>query len=519
MIQFFLSLNTPSQVKKYHEDILNRSIDPSHGDTMQVFIGSCFLHGSQYHLYYTGNSYNDGDIDRGFMAKGNTITTLNKILLSGEPKVILDAGTEIGGQDSIEVFIRHVYYDTDLSLYRMYYTVKPDNFPTSQHYTSMATAVDGENFTKTGKIYERAGEAVVNWAMWKNSINDYVAVSTYIETGTGDYKFRFLTSTDGIAWTDVNEVVLPDTRIIRYIYKDGSVYYLFANTGYNDPAVSVADNVTVYTTQDFLTVSLMGDILTKDEPNERGLGTCVVLPQANNLDLIYHYQFNQNKSPANGGEAYTEIRRATLNSLKIQIGSIKNIYPSYTKRYWPLYHSDESNSFHELIGGNIGSLGSPSWDTLKFLDLTSTQISFTETPLEVPNYVSIKMRVVIITDATRRDIYRRGTDIEMWLQNGFLNVALNDSTKHYVANDVIALPPGIGDPAGQDAVYVGFIFSFGALQLCVGNDTNVAITKTLDGFMTEVDDTATAVTFADAEMRSATMSHNITAQQWIDLDL
>lgn len=526
MIQFFTSLAPTNQgiyLDKYMADIVNRSIDSLYGDNMQVFHSGVFYHNSEYYCYYTSNSKTDGDIDRVFLAKGPTLDSLVKVNTAGVPDFIIDAGAEGGSLPSVEVFGRHFYYDDELSLFRGYYTVRPTTFPTDLDYTAYATSSDGINWTKQGSVYSDPLRYVIYHTQWKNSNTDYVGITTTQEPSVAEFDHFYITSPDGVNWTNQGQVTISNTiKLVTYIHKQGGIYYLFCNAGFNDPHPPLGSEIVLYTTTDFVSFTLAGTLLDSFQPSERAMGgtSCLLNPTSGRMEIVYTYSMNYNKADGTGGEPFTEIRKATLRTNLLEIPTTTIIeYPSYVKKYWPLYHKDEGDLFTELIDGTATTHTPNSWDTLKFLDLLTDTLSFANTGLPSVSDLQLKMRVVIDLTATKLDLFMVGTDINVWLNAGLLHVSLNNNTKFYRSLNQIALPVGIGNPVSSNEVYIGFIFRNGTLTICNGNDTDYAKELIADGAMTDITDSQSNYVFGNSQIRSISLSTGMTDQQWIDLDL
>jgi len=512
LMQFISSLGG-LKWNTYLNDIVVPSVTPADGDTMQVFAGDVVLHEGTLYLYYTGNNAS-GDIDKIFCATKTGVENIAsgwaKVMDGGNTKVILNVGA--GGQwDAFEVYVRSVFYDVDH--FKMYYAGKK---PLPAYAIGLATSTDGIAWTKQGKVFEYTNPDV-NWtvtaAVVKAGTNDYRAIFSTVESI--ELKHKYATSSDGITWAiQTDGGILASIRNVTNIKKYGNTYYI-CGMNVNSGIYGIDSRYQIITTTtDFTTFTTPITLAERLQPSERGFIGSTFLFNANKTYHFYSYYRNHLKY---NNEPYTAIRVSELAfSYPKEVGE-KKIYPDFVKRYYPLYHEAEGTTFTELINKTTTTKSSPSWDALKFLSLTGASISFTSSGLPSTSDFALKMRIIIDTSGTKT-IFSIGTDIVVELVSGKLRVGLNNNTKQYITNAIIAIPSGITDYLGT-AVHVGFIFQSSVLKLCVGNTVDIASTKTIDGAMSDINDSGNDVIIGNSQVRSVTISEGITATQWINLAL
>jgi hypothetical protein len=508
--------------------MVNGSTNASAGDTMQVFLGDVFLKDGTLHCFYSGN--NAADIDKGFKATktdDGSDTPFTKVLNAGLPKVILAPSAVNGTYDEDEVFVRSVFYDTDRGEWMMYFTA--NQIGASPAYTiGYATSSDGETFTKQGQIYTDGTTNIINIAVCKVSATDYRAIVTTSAAGggaTNNFSYDYLTSSDGDTWTkdsNMNSLFI-NTIIVWKILKQGDYFFIFVSSNNRDSDPSIGNACLMFKTTDFTSLIYVGNLINKNEPSERAIAGIAVIERTSTIEFYYFYYKNQNKTSSNGGEAYSAIRKAVLNSTTITQPVNVNSYPTWVKKYWPLNpESAIANAFKEIIDEDTASFTDPKWslDGLNFFKFTGTGFTFTNNgSIFSTTDLSLKLRCEIVTSGTI-NLFSIGTDIVVQLVSGNLRVSLNNGTKDYITNADIAKPSGITDPGNH--VYVGFTWQSGVLKLCVGNTIDIASTKTVDNAMTNIANSGSNVLLcsgATIEARSFVIMSGQTDQQWIDTDL
>lgn len=523
--------NPTITLTKYLYPVVNGSIDSSAKDTMQVFPGNSIVKiGTTLYLYYCANAA-DGDIDRNFLATKeddeSTFTSFTKVLDGGLPKVILDASGVNGTFDENEVFLMSVIVEGD-TIYQYYLGNQIGATPAYTIGLATADISDPTTFTKQGQKYTDGVLNIIRFCFIKWGENDYRGIVTTSATGgdTNNFSYDYITSTDGVTIIKVGSISskLAGIILVTCLVKVGDVAYLICTADSRDSDPSAGSMHVVYSTKNFIDYVYQGILNTKFEPNERGVGGISPFVREDSIDLYYSYFKNQNKTAANGGEGYTSIKMATLNSLNMGAANVVNVYPPWVKFYWPLNaESASANVFSELIAAGTATFsGVPQWtvDGLNMFDFTGTGMTFSA--INIAPYIAdlcFKMRVKIVLTGTI-NLFSIGTDIVIQLVSGNLRVALNNATKDYITTADIAKPTGITDPG--DDVYIGFIWQGGALKICVGNDTNVSVVQTVNNAMTDIANSgATPLVCSGATIEAGRIwiGSGQTDDQWINTDL
>ncbi len=514
----FSAGNSKVNASRFMFPIVTGSVVSSDLDTMQVFLGSVCLHDSTLHLFYTGNAI-PNDIDQIFKATktndGNTQNGWNKLLDAGEAKVILAPSGS--GFDKDEVFCRTVFFDVDE--WKMYYTGR-NSASTPTNTVGLATSTDGITFGSRQQVHS---DTISNsgFLVYKNGASDYRALALRQVPSQSVFSVDYLTSTDGITWVEqIRGTMVGDIIKPSQLTKQGSTFFVLGDGEHTDAHPPINNKAFIYKTTDFTSYELVENVWEREQPGERSAGGAQIISDGSQLLMFQNYNKFHNKAPQNGGEAFTSIKVWETNTDDpTKIGASPSIsYPSFVKKYWPLYHADEGTTFTEKINSETVTHLSNSWNTLRFLDLTSDSIIWRNLGLSSTSDLALKMRIVIDLTITKT-IFNIGTDIVVELVLGKLRVSLNNNTKQYISTANIAIPLNIGDPAGIDEVWVGFIFRSSTLTLCNGNDVDYTATKTIDGAMSDITDSKSNVVIGNSEVRSVTLNEGITDQEWIDLDL
>lgn len=532
-VKMFANLNRQRSgltgtLTKYLYPIVNGSIVSTHKDTMQIFMGDVVYRSGVYYIFYGGNAA-DGDIDRIFKATktddDNPYTTFTKHLTAGEPTVILGPSGVNGTYDEDEVFPRTVFYDEHVGEWKMYFTANQIG-ASPQYKTGLATSADGTTWTKVGERYSDGTSNIIMFVVVQAGAGDYRALITRGVSGaTNDFIKDYATSTDGETWVKVGAVTssFPQSILITKIQKVGDEYIVFSTSDNRDTDISNGTRILMHKTTDFSTFIYIGELMRNDQPNERAVVVCGVVPKNDTMEIFYHYFKNQNKTTANGGEGYIAIRMAILNTNTLQQPIVVSEYPSWVKKYWPLNPGSATGSaFREIIDGDTANFTGPQWslDGLQFFDFLGTGFTFPNNGLIFsPTDFALKLRVEIVTTGTI-NLFSSGTDIVVQLVSGNLRVALNNATKDYITTADIAKPTGITDPGTH--VYVGFIWQGGTLRLCVGNTIGISVTQTVNNAMTNIANGGSDVLLcsgATIEARSFVTMSGQTDQQYLDTDL
>lgn len=518
ILDILASKKNKKQWNIYLDSIVKPSINADSFDTMQCFLGGVVVHNGVIYLYYTGNEETQDD-DRIFLVTkpddGQLLYGWERYLENGTSKIIIDRDAT---ED--EIFVRHVYYDDNASEFRMYYTVRPSDFPNTKHYTALATSIDGVNYTKQGLVYSDIDYYIVSHYQYKNSITDYVAIVTGQLPAQQVFTHFYLTSSDGINWTKQSDITFTDGAIVGGLIKIEGWYYINMGNGGSDPSPPTRENIIIKRTQDFTNFENVGTLLSTNQPSERGIGWGEWLIYNGGIYLFYNFMHNWSKNSANGGEAFMGIRLVYLNSLMFNIDVYKKyIYHKYVTNYYPLYHKDEGNIFQDVINKSSTIFTSPNWTTLKFLQFNGDGITFS--PIIYNGYdLSFRARVEIITTGII-NVLTLGTDIQVTIENGKLRVRLNNSAKDYISISDIAKPSGISnDP--DNYCNIGFIFKNGTLRLCNSYDVNLNHTKTVDEVINAIFNNNNNVEICSnstIEARSFIFMTGQTDEQYITCDL
>lgn len=513
---------------KYAYPLVNGSIVSSDKDTMQVFLGSVIDVAGIRHIFYTGNAA-DGDVDRIFKATkaGRTpFVSATKALTTGSPTVVIGPSGVNGTWNENEVFARAVL--EGVGEYLMFVT--GNQIGASPAYTlGLYVSTDLDTWTSEGQVYTDGTTDIISFAgdIVDGVIHGIVCTSASGGGATNNFNYDYITSTDyGRTFTKVGSVnaLFNNIILITCIKKYGDWFYIACTRDNRDPEPSSGTQAVLYKTLNFVTSVYLGEVLRKEEPHERSVAIASMILSGGEWEFYYSYLKNQNKTTSNGGEGYSAIRVAVLDTDTIQQATVVNQYPTWVKKYWPLSQNSATGSvFREMIDGDTVTYAGGNWSlALNFYKWVSGA-----GPVTWPNNglifsatdFALKMRVEIITTGTI-NLFSCGTDIVVQLVSGNLRVALNNATKDYITNADIAKPTGITDPGNH--VYVGFIWQGGALKLCVGNTIDIASTKTVDNAMTNIANGGSDVLlFSGATIESGrvvTMSGQ-TDQQWIDTDL
>jgi len=511
---------------RYLYPVVNGSIVSSDKDTMQCFLGGVAYRAGVYYITYTANAA-DGDIDRCFMATLSTetpFTAATKVLDTGSPKVIVGpSGTNLTWNEN-EVFHRALIYDPDANHFKHFVTGGQTG-ATPQYTIGLYTSTDGHTCSEVGQIYTDGVKNIILFAPIRVASGNWKAIVTTGTTGaTNNFSYDLVTSTDGETWTKVGAISqFTGIILVVSICEVGEDIFVFCTTDNRDSDTSAGSRVVMYKT-DFTTYTYAGELLNKYEPSERAVSFVNLIPFSDRIVGFYTNFKNQNKTASNGGEAYTAIRMMTIQGGTLIQPNVINSFPTWVKRYWPLSaESATGNTFFEQIsGGSCAFGGTCEWtvDGLNMFNFTGTGMTFTAVNISSwTTDLALKMRVKIVTSGTI-NLFSIGTDIVVQLVSGNLRVALNNATKDYISTADIAKPTGITDPG--DDVYVGFIWQSGTLTLCVGNDTNVAKTNTVNNSMTDITNSLTAPIIcsgATIEAGRVVLMSGQTSQQWIDTDL
>jgi len=521
---------TAAVLTRYLYPVVNGSITAAHKDTMQCFLGGVAYMGGVYYIAYTGNAA-DGDVDRCFMATLSTetpFTAATKILDTGAPKVIIGPSGTNGTWNENETFHRGLIWDPDQGHFKHFITGGQTG-ASPQYTIGLYTSVDGHTTTEAGQIYTDGTTNIISIAPYRVTAGNWKAiVNTSATAGaTNNFAYDLISSTDGqTGWTKVGAITqFKDVILVLGIVKIQEDIFVICGADSRDSESSSASKLVMYKTDStFGSFSYAGELMNKFEPSERALFQAALIPFSDRIVGFYTNFKNQNKTSANGGEAYSAIRMFTIQGPTLSQPSIVNSYPTWVKRYWPLNaESATGNTFFEqIVGGTCAFGGTLEWtvDGLNMFNFTGTGMTFTA--VDISSWtanLSLKMRVKIVTTGTI-NLFSIGTDIVVQLVSGNLRVALNNATKDYISTADIAKPTGITDPG--DDVYVGFIWQSGTLTLCVGNDTNVAKTNTVNNSMTDISNSQTAPIIcsgATIEAGRVVLMSGQTTQQWIDTDL
>lgn len=533
--RLFANLNrkkagTVGTLTKYMFPVINPSIVSSDKDTMQIFLGDVVYKDWIYHAFYTGNAA-DGDVDRGFKATktedGNPFTPFAKHLTTGSPTVILAPSGVNGTYDENEVFVRSVFYDEFVGEWKMYFTASQTG-ASPQYTTGLATSSDGITFTKQGQVYTDGLLDVIMFTVVQSGEGDYRAIACTATAGgaTNNFSFDYLTSVDGETWVDAGSLnaFFANVILITKMVKVGSEFIIFCTSDNRDAEPSSGTRILMYKTITFNDIHFIGELMRKDEPSERSVAIGGVVQKTDTIEFFYSSLKNQNKTASNGGEGYSAIRMASLDSILIRQPAVSVSYPPWVKKYWPLSQESATGSvFREMIDGDTVTYAGGNWsNALNFykwvagagpVTWANNGLIFSATDF------ALKMRVEIITTGTI-NLFSSGTDIVVQLVAGNLRVALNNATKDYITTADIAKPTGITDPGTH--VYVGFIWQGGVLRLCVGNTIGIAVTQTVNNAMTNIANGGSSVLIcsgATIEARSVVAMSGQTDTQWINTDL
>lgn len=524
--------NPTITLTKYLYPVVNGSIDSSAKDTMQVFPGNSIVKiGTTLYLYYCANAA-DGDIDRNFLATKeddeSTFTSFTKVLDGGLPKVILDASGVNGTFDENEVFLMSVIVEGD-TIYQYYLGNQIGATPAYTIGLATADISDPTTFTKQGQKYTDGVLNIIRFCFIKWGENDYRGIVTTSATGgdTNNFSYDYITTTNPTTTpTKVGSISskLAGIILVTCLVKVGDVAYLICTADSRDSDPSAGSMHVVYSTKNFIDYVYQGILNTKFEPNERAVGGISPFVREDSIDLYSSYFKNQNKTAANGGEGYTSIKMATLNSLNMGAANVVNVYPPWVKKYWPLNaESATGNVFKELIDNGSGTYaGAMQWsvDGLNCFSFTGTGIVFD--PIDMAPYQSnccLKGWVDINLSGTI-PILTIGTDVVFQIVNGKFTVSLNNGTKIYATTANIAKPTGITDPGNR--VRISMFWDGVTLRLGVGNNPNVATTPAADGAMTNIANSGANVIFgsgATIEMGRFVLMSGQTDDQWINTDL
>jgi hypothetical protein len=551
LLEFFLLASsgstTEKTIKRYFHTTFNGDLSPTALDQLQVFTtDSLAVKNNTAYLYYVGNGQGDGvtDVDLNFVATKDLTTgeiyegwTRYK---DGNPDAIPILSVGGGGSwDEKQVFVRTVFYDTDDSIFKMWYTGENTS---SVFATGYATSSDGFAWTKeaTNPVYENTTPFVgknVFFAVYKESPTLYHAVASG-NRNVYTVGAVYLTSTDGINWTEQQNPILSGVSNLRSVValrKIGSAFYLYCeygfNTSYSQNITGIPTDTRIYRTADFLAFNDLGSLQSKIEPQEAGLMGASIFEYNAKFYYMYSYFKNQVKAINSGGgdEPFMAFRIIESNGEFTQPIEIENEYPSYLKKYYPLFNEPETQAPIEIIDGDSPTVtGTLSWNFRKYCEFDGTQT------LEYPNYTpsdvtnfAVKARISeTLTGGphiVRQDNLSDNRFWTMYLNaTGLLVVILFDASNNIAKNYRTTLP--VSKPTGISDIYdelsVGFIFNNGQLDVLFGDGIQ-PVTKVTDDPLTEISPKNTPVVInANAlavDIRSVCIFDTITEDQWLNV--
>jgi hypothetical protein len=550
MITFFIggtsrgSSGEPANITRQIATAINGDLSPTAKDQMQVFVSdSLAVKNDTAYWYYTANGQGDGtsDIDIVAMATKDLSSGLiyegwNRYK-DGNPDAVavLDVGSP-GAWDDGQVFIRTAFYDTDDNIFKFWYIGESGSI----RDVGYATSIDGFNITKhpSNPIYNNTApfsNQTIFFAVYKENPTLYHALAQG-NRNVNEVGAVYLTSSDGISWSEQQNPVFIGTgiRSIQTIRKYNGIYYLWCEYGFNDAYQEnlggVPTDIQVYSTTDFINVTNLGSLLSYDEPNGSGLqGSCIF--EYNSINYCgYGYFKNQVKAInlSLAEEPFSALRMLESDKPFYNLATHTNNYPSYLKKYYPLYEKVVTQSPIERIDGDTPTVtGTLTWNNRKYCEFDGTQT------IEYPNYTptnltnfAVKARVSqTLTGGPH--IVRQDDGVNrfwsMYLNGSGLLVVLlfdasNNIAKNYRTTSAIVKPPGVYDV--YDEVSVGFIFNNGTLDVLFGDGIQ-PVTKVTDDVLTEISPKDTPVLIngngVSIDIRSICIFDEITEDQWLNV--
>ena len=484
------------------ETIVDGSHNASELDTLQVFKASLIETATHYNLYYIGNSGSyviestGDDIDQVFLAQKsksdgqpwNKGWTKRKV--SGLVSPVLTPGA-FGTFEEGQVYGWKIVIEA--GVFRLYYTGINDGSPSYIYKAGVATSTDGVNFTKhiSNPIFDDGLNGPVNFVPVKYSPTKWYAVYR-----AGNGSIRLAESTDGLTgWTYARTLTLSNITFITDILKIGTTYYLY---GYGNVAAGDSYNfqtIKCFSTTDFSTFTDRGVQITRFIPAERGVGhTSVIQTSVTRFKMIYtYYKYRQRPERDALTNPYTAIKSAELSHTVPYSTSETKIFPSYLKKYYPLYGQSTVTQIKEWIAGTtVTAPWTPTYSAdVKFLIPSgSHEIEFpAEVVIANPNNFAVKVRVGQGLTGVHPVVCQDDPFIRGWyitVDNGILEVGISSTgeqiDKLYRTVDIIERDQDLRDV--YQHCWVGFIYKNGVLRLLVEDNIGANVDKVLDNPMT-----------------------------------
>ena len=535
-----------SSQKNYMQTAINGDLSATALDQLQIFsVNSIAVKNDTAYMWYGANGQGDGieDVDLIFLATKDMTDGLGiyegwtKTGSPGDATSLIDPvpGTWIDYQ----LFAFTTFWDVDH--WKMYVT-GDDRTGATKFRSGLFTSTDGLSWTPNGAnpIYENftdfAPTGSTFFIVYKEHSTLYHALVMANEE-IDVYGMTHLTSTDGVSWNEQAEdlLIATDVRGVMSYKKIGSTYYLLCTRGFDTDFHSsrggIATHASIYSTNDFVIFSFEHDVYERLKPAEAGVGGMSMFDYNGIYYIAYSYPKYQVKHPFGGGEPFAAIRFIESNKdINTDVVNVRN-FPSYLKRYYPLYEDSETQTPKELIANESPDTvtGTLSWSSpLKYCQFYGTQnIIYPEyVPADATKFAT-KVRVDRKLTGTHhifsQDFTSGSRGWSMYLTLGKLEVVLYDTedviAKRYTTTAQIVKPSGVYDE--NDHVSVGFIFDSGDLKLCFGDNADQSVTKTNDVSLTSIVTGGNKVNIGRAnsvnDMRSFCIFDEITEDQWLNV--